>query len=191
MDKFSSGPGCPLEAGLTVSGAETVFAAEAVIVASARADTAEVETGKVPVVCPAGIATDDGTVAAPLLLERLTCAPSGGAAEANVTMPVAVWPLTTVDGEIDRPFRVERPPARIDNGTLVLVPPEFPVIVAMVGCVTGEVDTANSAPICPAGINASPDTLASALSDANDTRIPPAGAGFARLTIPVTGPPPT
>lgn len=77
-------------AGLTVSVAEAVLAEEAVIVAVVGDDTAEVETGNVPVVCPAGIVTDAGTVAAALLLARFTCTPLAGAAEASVTEPVAV-----------------------------------------------------------------------------------------------------
>jgi hypothetical protein len=64
-------------------------------------------------------------------------------------------------------------------------------MVAMAGCVTGEVPTANSAPNCPAGIDAFPATVAAALLDANDTGVPPAGAGLVSVTTPVTGPPPT
>src|ERR1700691_325132 len=180
-----------LEAGFTVSVAEAVLAEEAVIVAVVGDETVDVERVNVPVVCPAGIVTDAGTVAAGLLLARLTCAPLAGAAEASVTVPVAVCPLVTEDGAIDRPPRADRPPVRIDNGVLVVTPPELPVMVAVVGCVTGEVATANSAPICPAGINASPATVAAVLLDANDTGVPPAGAGPDSVTTPVTGPPPT
>ena len=77
-------------AGLTVSVAEAVLAEEAVIVAVVGDETVEVETGNVPLVCPAGIVTEAGTVAAVLLLARRTCTPLAGAAEASVTVPVAV-----------------------------------------------------------------------------------------------------
>jgi hypothetical protein len=79
-----------LEAGLTVIVAGTVLAEAAVIVAAVGDDTVEVETGNVPVVCPTGIVMDAGTVAAGLLLARFTCTPLAGAAEASVTVPVAV-----------------------------------------------------------------------------------------------------
>jgi hypothetical protein len=77
-------------AGLTVSVAEAALAEEAVIVALVGDETVEVETGNVPVVCPAGMVTDAGTVAAGLLLARPTCTPPAGAAEASVTVPVAL-----------------------------------------------------------------------------------------------------
>lgn len=79
-----------LEAGFTVSVAEALLAEEAVIVAVDGDDAVDVEIGNVPVVCPAGIVTDGGTVAAALLLVRFTCTPLAGAAEASVTVPVAV-----------------------------------------------------------------------------------------------------
>jgi hypothetical protein len=77
-------------AGLTVSVAEAVLAEEAVIVAAVGDETVDVETPKVPVVCPAGMVMDAGTVAAGLLLARPTCTPPAGAAEASVTVPVAL-----------------------------------------------------------------------------------------------------
>jgi hypothetical protein len=70
--------------------AEVMLAEEAVIMAVAGDETVEVETGKVPVVCPAGMVMDAGTAAAGLLLARPTCTPLAGAADANVTVPVAV-----------------------------------------------------------------------------------------------------
>lgn len=79
-----------LDAGFTDNVAEALLAEEAVIVAVDGDDTVDVETGNVPVVCPAGIVTDAGTVAAALLLVRFTCTPLAGAAEASVTVPVAV-----------------------------------------------------------------------------------------------------
>jgi hypothetical protein len=76
--------------GVTVTVAGTALAEEAVIVAVVGDETADVETGKAPVVCPAGMVMDAGTVAAGLLLVRPTCTPLAGAAEASVTVPVAV-----------------------------------------------------------------------------------------------------
>jgi hypothetical protein len=76
--------------GFTVIVAEAVFAAEAVMVAEVGDDTVEVVTGKVPVVCPAGMVTIAGTLAAGLLLDNPTATPPAGAAEASVTVPVAL-----------------------------------------------------------------------------------------------------
>ncbi len=50
--------------------------------------TALVFTGNVALVAPAGTATLEGTLAAPLLLESATCAPPAGAGPLNVTVPV-------------------------------------------------------------------------------------------------------
>jgi len=57
------------------------------MVAVVDAATALVFTGKVALVAPAGTATLEGTLAAPLLLESATCAPPAGAGPLNVTTP--------------------------------------------------------------------------------------------------------
>jgi hypothetical protein len=76
--------------GLTVSVAGIAFADVAVMTAVVDDDTVDVETGTVAVVCPAGIVTEAGTVAAELLLARFTSAPAAGAGAASVTVPVAL-----------------------------------------------------------------------------------------------------
>ena len=50
--------------------------------------TIEVFTVKVTLVLPAATVTLAGTLAAPLLLERVTCAPPAGAGPLSVTVPV-------------------------------------------------------------------------------------------------------
>jgi hypothetical protein len=60
--------------------------------------TMEVFTVKVALVAPAGTNTLEGTPAAPLLLESMTCAPPAGAGPLSVTVPVEVCrpPITLV-----------------------------------------------------------------------------------------------
>ena len=62
------------------------------------AATALVFTGKVALVAPAGTSTLEGTLAAPLLLETMTCAPPAGAGALSVTVPVedCAPPITVV-----------------------------------------------------------------------------------------------
>jgi len=60
--------------------------------------TVLVFTGNVALVAPAGTATLEGTLAAPLLLESATCAPPAGAGPLNVNVPVedCTPPITLV-----------------------------------------------------------------------------------------------
>ncbi len=61
--------------------------------------TIDVFTVKVALLLPAGTVTLEGTLAAPLLLESITCAPPAGAGPLNVTVPVEdCRPPTTLVG---------------------------------------------------------------------------------------------
>jgi hypothetical protein len=72
---------------------------EAEIVAEVEMRTADVLTVKVALLVPAGTITLEGTLAAPLLLERNTCAPPAGAGPLSVTVPVEdCAPPTTLVG---------------------------------------------------------------------------------------------
>ena len=84
---------------------------------------------------------------------------------------------------------VDVPSGIMDSEALVAAPPEVPVMVAVVGCVTGMVATVNSAVVCPCGTTELLDTRAAGVFDKSDTAVPPAGAGLANVTIPVTGVP--
>jgi len=71
---------------------------EAEIVTEVETRTMEVLTANVALVAPAGTNTLEGTPAAPLLLESMTCAPPAGAGPLNVTAPVEYCapPITLV-----------------------------------------------------------------------------------------------
>jgi len=72
---------------------------EAEIVTEVETRTTEVLTANVALVAPAGTNTLEGTPAAPLLLESMTCAPPAGAGALSVTVPVEVCrPPTTLVG---------------------------------------------------------------------------------------------
>jgi hypothetical protein len=72
---------------------------EAEIVAEVDITTIDVLTVKVALTLPAGMVTMDGTLAAPLLLESMTCAPPAGAGPLSVTVPVEdCRPPTTLVG---------------------------------------------------------------------------------------------
>src|SRR6266567_145230 len=60
--------------------------------------TVLVLTTKVALVAPAPTVTLAGTLAAPLLLESVTCAPPVGAGPLNVTVPVEEFPPATLVG---------------------------------------------------------------------------------------------
>ena len=60
--------------------------------------TKDVLTVKVALVAPAGTVTLEGTLAAPLSLERKTWAPPAGAGPVRVTVPMEDWPPKTFAG---------------------------------------------------------------------------------------------
>ena len=71
-----------------------------------RVPTVTVETEKFPVVAPPATVTLAGTVAAALLLERVTRAPPAGAALLSVTVPVEDAPPARVAGLKDTDDKV-------------------------------------------------------------------------------------
>ena len=71
---------------------------EVEIVTKVETSTTEVLTVNVVLVAPAGTVTLEGTLAAPLLLESITCAPPVGAGPLNVTVPVEEFPPVTLVG---------------------------------------------------------------------------------------------
>jgi hypothetical protein len=86
------------------------------MVAEVDADTAVVYTWNVALVAPAETVTLEGTLAAPLLLARVICAPPAGAGPLNVTIPVDCTPPTTLVG-----FRVSEETVGSEAGAGVTV----------------------------------------------------------------------
>ena len=97
---------------------------EAEIVAEVGTRTADVFTLKLTLLAPARTVTLAGTLAAPLLLESMTCAPPAGAGPLNVTVPVEnCTPPRTLEG-----FSVSE--ERVDEGVGVGVTVSETVLVA-------------------------------------------------------------
>jgi hypothetical protein len=70
--------------------------------------TANVLILKVALLAPAGTVTLEGTLAAPLLLESMTCAPPAGAGPLKVTVPVEnCAPPITLEGSSVNEERVD------------------------------------------------------------------------------------
>jgi hypothetical protein len=181
----------PTGGGLRVRPAEAELAEVAVMVAVTVDATAVVVTGNVPLDCPAAMVMLDGTVAAALLLERLTRMPPAGAGALRVTVPVEPEPLVTVDGA-----RLTLPMFPVPTEGALMVRPaeaelaEVAVIVALTVEATVVVVTAKVPLVCPAAIVMLLGTVAAALLLERLTRMPPAGAASLRITVPVEPVPP-
>jgi hypothetical protein len=97
---------------------------EAEIVAEVGTRTGDVLTLKVALLAPTGTVTLEGTLAAPLLLESMTCAPPAGAGPLKVTVPVEnCAPPITLEG-----FSVNE--ERVDEGGVVGATASEAVLVA-------------------------------------------------------------
>ena len=95
--------GVQLDAGFTVSTADTEPLLVAEMVTKFVALTAVVLTVKLALVWPCGTTTLPGTVAAAALLDRNTPAPPEGAAMFSVTVPMEELPPVTELGLSDSP----------------------------------------------------------------------------------------
>lgn len=102
MVRLARLPAGPLAPGFRVRFADTVFAADALMVTVEVDDTGIVAMANDADVCPARTMIDGGTAATELLLERLTVTPPAGAAAVKVTVPAAGVPPVTEEGEIVR-----------------------------------------------------------------------------------------
>jgi len=142
---------------------------------------------KVADVEPAGIVTLAGTTALGEFDEIVKAAPPGPAWPLSKTVPVADIPPRTEEGEMVNPL--------IEAGVIVrlavfVVPARVAEMFANVAAVTPDVVTVNVAVLEPAATVTDAGTVAAALSEANATDIPPAGAAPLSVTVPIDGVPP-
>jgi hypothetical protein len=160
----------------------------------AEAVTARVVTVNVALVCPAGMVTLPGTVAADVLLvERETRAPPLGAGALSVALPVEGDPPLTLVG-----FNVSEVRVGPDGGCgvtvsgAVHVTPAYDAdMVTEAEAATCRVVTVKAALAAPACMVMLAGTVATAvLLLERDTRAPPPGAGALSVTLPVEGEPP-
>ena len=150
-------------------------------------ETAFVFTVKIASCEPAATVTLAGTVAAASLESRFTIKPPAGALLSRLTMPVAVLPPATPDGEI---VMTKTRGAITVRTAAAVVPFAAAVIVDDVLTVTGTVVMVNVAVVVPSGMVTVAGTPATALLLERVTTNPPTGALVSRLTIPVAVLPP-
>jgi hypothetical protein len=146
-------------------------------------------TVKVALVAFAATVTDGGTVAALLLLDRLTNAPPLGARPVRVTVAVAlVLPPTSSTGDRAKDCTLAGLMARDAEAFEV---PYDVVMLAFVGVDTTAVEMVKFADDFPEVMVTLAGTVAAELLDFVVMVIPPVGAGPVRLTVPVELLPPT
>lgn len=151
--------------------------------------TCLVVTLNVAVEAPAGTRTVAGTIASALFEESPIETPPGGAFPVRLTVPTAVAPPATVDGNTVRPIS--------DAGLMVIVtvfitvPAVAEMIAVPIAC-TADVVTLNVAELAPLGTTTVAGTCAIAAFDDRLTVNPLAGAAPPKVTVPVElDPPPT
>src|SRR5207248_158670 len=156
------------------------------MVAEVDMRTIDAFTVKVTLLLPAGTVTLEGTLAAALLLESVTCAPPAGAGPLSVTVPVEdCTPPTTLVG-----FNVSEElvayTTLITSRVAVLVVLLYEAeMVAEVDVRTIDAFTVKVTLLLPAGTVTLEGTLAAALLLESATCAPPAGAGPLSVTVPV------
>jgi len=178
----------PPAPGLTVNVAVWVPPLKvAEIVTDATLVTVVVVAVKVAVVAPAATVTLTGTVAAALLLDKLTDSPPVGAALPKVTVPVDEVPPVTEVGFIVTDETVGGFTVRI----AVLVPAlKVAEMVAEAVLATAVVVTLKVAVVAPAATDTLAGTVAAALLLDKVTDSPPVGAALPNVTVPVDEVPP-
>ena len=146
-----------------------------------------VEIANVALVAPAVTVTVLGTAALAELLVRLIVVPAAGAAPLRLTTPEAEVPPLTLVGVIATEVRESVVISRSASRVRV---PTVPLILARVLAPTDVVETVNEAEVAPAGTETEGGTVADALLLAKVTVVPPEGAAWFNVAVPVDEPPP-
>ena len=156
------------------------------------ATTPLVVIAKLVLVEPAAMVTLPGTCATEiLLLCKVILAPPAGAGPVSVTVPVELFPPTTVVGVL---ANVDRTGAFTVKVTLFVIVPYVEEITTGVLESTGVVVSVNVAEVLPAGTATVPIAGTWATDVLPLCRLiiaPPAGAAPFSVTVPVEGFPPT
>ena len=156
--------------------------------------TMDVFTVNVALVAPAGMNTLDGTLAVPLLLERMTVTPPAGAGALSVTLPVedCTPPMTVLGFKVSEDSVGGGGGAGFTVSEAVLVTPaKVAEIVTVVDSLTALVLTVNVALVAPAATVTLEGTVATDVSLLESaTCAPPDGAGPLSATVPVEDLPP-
>ncbi len=185
-----------LKESIVTTGASTVSAADmkvplgsvAVMFAFALAVTASVVTLNVPLVAPAAMFKLAGTVAAPvLLLISVTVKPAGAAGPLRTTVPTEPVPPVTEFGLSVNAVMTAGLTVKV---ALLLLATSVAVTVAIFAVATPTVVAVKVCDVLPAGII----TLAGTVTDGSEllkeTVIPPVGAAWVIVTVPVELVPP-
>lgn len=159
----------------------------ALIIAAVWLFTPVVEMANVAEDCPDCRISDDGTLAAEMLLERTTVDPEGPAGPVSVTVPVEGEPPRT---DVGLSVREESFAGVMASVAVMETAPKVAVIVAVVGESTPIVETAKAAEVWPAAIVTVVGVDADELLLARDRAVPDGPAGPLRVTVPVDEVPP-
>jgi phosphohistidine swiveling domain-containing protein len=176
-----------------VSGAVLVTPAyEAEMVTGVDVVTALLVTVNVALVAPAATVTLVGTLAAPLSLESMTCAPPVGAGPLSVTVPVEVCapPVTLVGFSVSEESVEEEAWGRTVSEAVLVTPAYDAEMVTGVDVVTALLVTVNVALVVPAATVTLAGTVAADELLERFTATPPLGADPLRVTVPIEEDPP-
>jgi len=160
----------------------------AVMLTAVLAATGSVVTLKVPLVAPPATLKLAGTVAAlGLLLIKVTVRPVGGAGPLKTSVPTEPTPPLTEPG-----LNVSDviPAGLTVSVPVTLLAPSVAVTVTMVCVATPTVVAVNVCDVFPARIITVPGTVTEGSPLLNETVIPPAGATWLIVTVPVELVPP-
>jgi hypothetical protein len=160
--------------------------AEAEIVAVKLDLTFELVARKLAVVIPSGTSTLGGTVTSGSLLLKITVVPPADAAPSILTVPLDVFPATTVFGLNTTDIGFGSLTVKLAVFALV---PSLAVIIAVVLAVTITVFTVKVAVVEPSGTVTEAGTDATLLLLVSST-IVPAGAEASRVILPIDEFPP-